>query len=145
MYRLNLEQGRFLNSLDTGAPSINCLALNPEHGLVCGGTADRRVTCWDPRDRTLAFTLDVAMRCQVNQTEEGDGQVAAVTAITQRNGINLGVGTSTGQVLLYDLRSSKPLLVKDHMYGLPIKRVLFTEGSEEEGRVLSMDNQVVRL
>ena len=47
------------------------------------------------------------------------------------------------QVLLYDLRSSKPLLVKDHMYGLPIKRVLFTEGSEEEGRVLSMDSQVV--
>jgi len=71
--------------------------------------------------------------------------VAAVTAITQRNGLNLGVGTSTGQVLLYDLRSSKPLLVKDHMDGLPIKRVLFTEGSEEEGRVLSMDNQVVRL
>ena len=31
------------------------------------------------------------------------------------------------------------------MYGLPIKRVLFTEGSEEEGRVLSMDSQVVRL
>ena len=47
------------------------------------------------------------------------------------------------QVLLYDLRSSKPLLVKDHMYGLPIKRVLFTRGSEEEGRVLSMDSQVV--
>ena len=46
---------------------------------------------------------------------------------------------------MYDLRSSKPLLVKDHMYGLPIKRVLFTEGSEEEGRVLSMDSQVVRL
>merc|ERR1719342_687265 len=85
------------------------------------------------------------MRCQVNQTEGGDGQVAAVTAITQRNGLNLGVGTSTGQVLLYDLRSSKPLLVKDHMYGLPIKRVLFTEGSEEEGRVLSMDSQVVRI
>jgi len=145
MYRLNLEQGRFLNSLDTGAPSINCLALNPEHGLVCGGTADGRVTCWDPRDRTLAGTLDVAMRCQVNQSEGGEGQVAAVTAITQRNGLNFGVGTSTGQVLLYDLRSSKPLLVKDHMYGLPIKRVLFTRGSEEEGRVLSMDSQVVRL
>ena len=107
---------RFLNSLDTGAPSINCLALNPEHGLVCGGTADGRVTCWDPRlavkkinivqkcsprDRTLAGTLDVAMRCQVNQIEGGDGQVAAVTAITQRNGLNFGVGTSTGQVEYY--------------------------------------------
>ena len=51
-----------------------------------------------PRDRTLAGTLDVAMRCQVKQTEGGVDQVAAVTAITQRNGLNLGVGTSTGQV-----------------------------------------------
>ena len=96
----------------------------------------------------------------MNQSEGGEGQVAAVTAITQRNGLNFGVGTSTGQVrywcpvrgldnvalpvqvLLYDLRSSKPLLVKDHMYGLPIKKVLFTLGSEEEGKVLSMDSQV---
>lgn len=32
------------------------------------------------------------------------------------------------------------------MYGLPIKRIVFTgEGGEEEGRVLSMDSQVVRL
>ena len=51
----------------------------------------------------MAGTLDVAMRCQVNQTEGGDGQVAAVTAITQRNGLNLGVGTSTGQVEIYGL------------------------------------------
>jgi ribosome biogenesis protein ENP2 len=50
-------------------------------------------------------------------------------------------------VLLYDIRSSKPLLVKDHMYGLPIKKVVFTgseEGAEEE-KVLSMDSQVVRI
>ena len=62
------------------------------------------------RDRTMAGTLDVAMRCQVNQTEGGDGQVAAVTAITQRNGLNLGVGTSTGQVENYGLLAN-PLTV----------------------------------
>merc|ERR1719481_860338 len=57
----------------------------------------------------------------------------------------MGVGTSTGQVLLCDIRSSKPLLVKDHMYGLPIKRVVFTGGGEEQNMVLSMDSQVVRI
>merc|ERR1719481_1957276 len=57
----------------------------------------------------------------------------------------MGVGTSTGQVLLCDIRSSKPLLVKDHMYGLPIKRVVFTGGGEESEKVLSLDSQVLRL
>ena len=36
-----------------------------------------------------------------------------VTAITHRDGLNMAVGSSTGKVVLYDLRSSKPLLVKD--------------------------------
>jgi len=143
MYRLNLEQGRFLNSLDTMAPSINCLATSPEHGLVCGGTTDGRVTCWDPRTRSLAGALDVALAAVTEDTAAGT--VPAVTAITHRSGLSMAVGTSTGQVLLYDLRSSKPLLVKDHMYGLPIKKVVFAGGGEEEARVLSVDSQVVRI
>ena len=143
MYRLNLEQGRFLNSLDTAAPAINCLATSPEHGLVCGGTTDGRVTCWDPRTRSLAGSLDVALAAVTEDTAAGT--VPAVTAITHRSGLSMAVGTSTGQVLLYDLRSSKPLLVKDHMYGLPIKKVVFAGGGEEEARVLSVDSQVVRI
>ena len=58
-----------------------------------------------------------------------------------RDGLTLGVGTTTGQVLLYDLRASKPLRTKDHMYGLPIKKLDF---HKEHGNdlVLSMDAQV---
>ena len=44
MYRLNLEQGRFLNSMDTAANSLNCLSINPQHSLVCAGTSDGRVS-----------------------------------------------------------------------------------------------------
>jgi len=35
------------------------------------------------------------------------------------------VGTSNGLVALYDLRSSRPLLVKDHMYGDKITDIKF--------------------
>ena len=40
--------------------------------------------------------------------------VPQVTSLAFRDGLNLGVGMSTGQILLYDIRSSKPLLIKDH-------------------------------
>jgi ribosome biogenesis protein ENP2 len=47
---------------------------------------------------------------------------------------------STGQVLLYDLRNNKPFRVKDHMYELPIKDVMFLND-----HVLSMDSSIVKI
>ena len=32
-------------------------------------------------------------------------------------GMNVAVGTSNGLVGIFDLRSQKPMIVKDHMYG----------------------------
>ena len=45
------------------------------------------------------------------------------------------------QILLYDLRSNQPLLVKDHNYDLPIKSLHF---QPEENLVLSMDSRILR-
>lgn len=56
--------------------------------------------------------------------------------------MTLGVGTTTGQVLLYDLRSNKPLRTKDHMYGLPIKKIEFHKEHNNDF-VLSLDAQVI--
>ena len=53
--------------------------------------------------------------------------VPQVTCLAARDGLNIAVG----QVLLYDVRASKPVLTKDHMYGLPIKKVVYTEGHEQ--------------
>ena len=44
------------------------------------------------------------------------------------------------QIMLYDLRSSKPLLIKDHNYGLPIKKVMF-----HQDLVLSLDEKVLKI
>ncbi len=46
------------------------------------------------------------------------------------------------QVLLYDIRSDKPLLVKDHYYGLPIKSVNFLD---TQNLVLSCDTRILKL
>ena len=46
------------------------------------------------------------------------------------------------QVLLYDLRSDKPLLMKDHQYGLPIKCIDF---HDSQGLVLSTDSKICKI
>jgi ribosome biogenesis protein ENP2 len=68
--------------------------------------------------------------------------VPAITALKCQGGLNLAVGTSTGQILLYDIRSSKPFFVKDHMYGLPIKCIDFHEKMD---LVYSMDSSIVKI
>ncbi|KAH9380324.1 hypothetical protein HPB48_013383 [Haemaphysalis longicornis] len=66
----------------------------------------------------------------------------SVTALAFRDALTMGVGTATGQILLFDIRSDKPLLVKDHLYGLPIKKLAF---HNEADVVMSMDAKVLKL
>ncbi|VDN31728.1 unnamed protein product [Cylicostephanus goldi] len=48
------------------------------------------------------------------------------------------------QVLVYDIRSSKPLIVKDHINGLPIKKIDFVV-RETDSLTLSMDSRVLKM
>lgn len=48
----------------------------------------------------------------------------------------------SSQILVYDLRSSHPLLVKDHYYGLPIKSLHFHESLD---LVLSADSKIIKM
>ena len=54
----------------------------------------------------------------------------------------MAVGTSTGHILLYDIRSSRPLLIKDHFYGIPIKKLLFHSTLDQ---VISLDAKSVKI
>ena len=65
-----------------------------------------------------------------------------MTSLKYRDGLTLGVGTSTGHVLLYDLRNGLPVRIKDHQYDLPIKDLAFHEPLD---LVLSMDCKIVKL
>ena len=54
---------------------------------------------------------------------QADAELTAVRF--DDSGLHCAVGTSNGLVALYDLRSSRPLLVKDHMYGDKITDIKF--------------------
>ncbi|XP_012678932.2 nucleolar protein 10 [Clupea harengus] len=140
VYRLNLEQGRFLNSLETSAAEHNVCDINPIHHLFATGTIEGKVECWDPRARNRVGLLDCALSSVTDSTEV-DG-LPSVTALKFNGSLGMAVGTSTGQVLLYDLRSSQPLLVKDHYYSLPIHSLNF---HEQLDLVISADSKIIKM
>lgn len=56
--------------------------------------------------------------------------------------MQLGVGTETGQVLLYDIRSREPFLVKDHLNKAKIKRIAF---NYDENIIYSLDEAIFKI
>ncbi|XP_043515134.1 nucleolar protein 10 isoform X2 [Frieseomelitta varia] len=139
IYRINLERGQFLQSFLTEASSVNKCEINSVHHLLTIGTEEGKIEAWDPRVRNRVGTLDCALHCVGENKLE---KVPAITSLKYQAGLTLGVGTSTGQILLYDIRSSKPFLIKDHMYGLPIKNVEFHQTMD---MVYSMDSSIVKI
>ncbi|KAG0237303.1 hypothetical protein BGW42_001223 [Actinomortierella wolfii] len=151
VYRLNLEQGRFLNSLVTDVDmsnggGINCGEINPAHQLYGCGTDNGTVEFWDLRVRGRVGILAPTIPDSVASIA---GDSLKISSLKFRNdGLTMAVGTSTGHVLMYDLRSSIPLYVKDHQYGYPIKSLHFHEGTQgEDGKtkVISADCKIIKI
>lgn len=135
-------QGRFLAPYSIGHGSaINVAEINPMHGLICTGTDAGFVECFDPRQRARVGCVDVASHIPAELL--GDAGIPQVTAIDCfGNGLTMAVGTSTGHVCLFDIRSARPELTKDHNNGMPINTV---KHHPESGYVISADTKGVKV
>ncbi|KAH7729244.1 hypothetical protein AAVH_02719 [Aphelenchoides avenae] len=140
IFRLNLEEGKFLEPLIADAPSLTACQFNEQHQLFVAGTTHGRVEAWDYRDRSRAATLDVASH--VMSDDNPLQSLPEVSCLKFKDALHLAVGTSTGHTILYDIRSSKPLLVKDQRMGLAIKQIEFVK---ESNLVLSMDSRALKM
>ncbi|KAK6989829.1 nucleolar protein 10 [Biomphalaria glabrata] len=139
--RINLEKGRFMKPLVSTATEINCCEFNPVNYLFGCGTKLGHLDCWDPRSRGNVGTLDIATSNFVQ--DFNIQEIPEITAMKFRNdGLTVALGTSTGHILLYDLRAQKPFHVKDHNYELPIKSIEF---EDSQNLVLSMDSKILKL
>jgi len=161
IYRLNLDQGRFMSPLvlhgDGGVDDIlgvNTIDINPAHQLLAFGIeGNGTVQFWDPRSRSSVGVLRLP-RSRLLPTGP-DGSVVdvdmglSVTAISSRmDGLSYAVGTSTGHTLLYDIRATRPFAIKDQGYGLPVKNLCWIEGGSRmagDGMVLSADKKVIKI
>jgi ribosome biogenesis protein ENP2 len=130
----------------------SCIAISPTHSLTAIGAEDGTVRFWDNRVPTTGgggpgdacllpfLNLDV-MSATIGRGfhDAYDGNIRGssysfpgdVTSLCFDDaGMRMCAGTRGGNVALYDMRSSKPLFVKEHQYGLPIHTVQFHSGSD---------------
>lgn len=166
VFRLNLEQGRFMRSyeVDVGgddftsagagalqgginAGSVNTGAVADEsHNLLAFGTSTGTVELFDSRAKGKAAILSPPA-----ETQNGMGK-AEVTALEfHRSGLTLGTGSSEGIVHLFDLRSPTPVLKKDQGYGYPIHTIdfltpsTFTREQTTEPKILTSDKRIIKI
>lgn len=157
IYRLNLDQGRFMTPLslqsDSGGEvvAVNTVDVNPVHQLLAFGVeGNGTVQFWDPRSRACVGVLRLPKsRLMPTGVSNSVSDSLSVTAISSRvDGLSYAIGTSTGHTLLYDIRSPTSFSLKDQGYGLPIKKVIWIEGGSRmagDGMVLSADKKVIKI
>ncbi|PWZ08122.1 Nucleolar protein 10 [Zea mays] len=141
LYRINLEQGRFLASLSSESPAINAVTRSKIHGLVACGGEDGAVECFDMRKKTSVGRINIPAVSSEDYSQE-------VTSLQfdEDQGYFMAVGTSTGKISIYDLRMSSPLRVKDHMYGSPILNIKWHQTlNSTEPKLITADKHIVRI
>lgn len=136
IYRLNLERGQFLQPFESQCSGFNTSDVNPEHHLLCVGSSEGTIEAWDPRDKKKCATLDVAMKIKNNR------DFPAITSVKFKNGLQMGVGTASGHVLIYDIRASEPLIIKDHLNRIPVKKIAF---NSSQNVVCSLDSAMLKI
>uniref|UniRef100_A0A2P2I8Z2 Nucleolar protein 10-like n=1 Tax=Hirondellea gigas TaxID=1518452 RepID=A0A2P2I8Z2_9CRUS len=146
IYRLNLFQGRFLNSLDAETMGVNKLLFNKHHGLLLCGTDDGLLKCWDPRTRAKVGVLDCGKHMMEHAANSFEEELKSrkdlrITALECNGHFTLAVGNQTGQILMYDLRCNSPYLVRDHYMRAPINALHF----HYSGNVFSMSPKVLKI
>jgi ribosome biogenesis protein ENP2 len=134
VYRLNLEEGRFLAPWETGSAGLTGVSVSSGHGLAAVSGEDGSVEIWDGRSRTRAGRVE----CPGGV----GGSVPELTCVEwDWSGLHVGAGTSDARCVLWDVRSSRPLHVKEHPNDTPVVRVRFHAGS---GNVVSADKRAIR-
>jgi ribosome biogenesis protein ENP2 len=153
LYRLNLEEGRFSEpwSIEPSSVSASCISVAPSQPLAAVGCNDGVVRFWD--NRSPDTLLKPFLKLDVQSATAGYGfadeynvynhNPNEITSVAHDpSGLYMAAGTAGGLVALYDVRSSKPLHIKEHKHGMPIHTLKFHPGS---GCVLSSDEKLVKV
>jgi ribosome biogenesis protein ENP2 len=110
------------------------------HGLVACGGEDGAVEFFDMRMKSSA--------ARINAVTHGGDAAAEVTAIEfdDSEGLQVAVGSSAGKVFIYDLRTSTPIRVKDHMYESPILNIKWQRTlNTQQPKLITTDKHIVRI
>ncbi|KAJ2156206.1 Small ribosomal subunit biogenesis [Coemansia sp. RSA 552] len=150
VYRLNIDQGRFMAPMQTQSQKgINVVRVNPAHQLFGFGAEDGSVEFWDPRAKNRIGVLEPTIPNAAGSMDGTQGGFEITAMDFRADGLGTAVGTSSGHVLLYDLRQARPWQVKDQQYGLPIKTLQWVESGNAEdvsgAKIMSADSRIIKL
>lgn len=161
VFRINLETGAFVESYSTGShEGVNHVEVcegGPASGVVLMAGCDGVLEAWDSRSASCAARLAVSSTtpgasATSTLTSTGTAMTGELRHVAVEQGgssLRMACGTEHGEVLLYDMRLGRPLLVKDHMNGLPIVKTYFFHGRSsatgESSFVLSADTRSVKV
>lgn len=140
LYRLNLDQGRYLNpfvlDIDPEKGSgANHVSFNNVNGLISVGLEDGTVEFWDSRAKSKIAKLSLPSSNALTNNFQ------ITTTAFKNDGLGFACGTSNGYSYLYDLRSSIPTLVKDQGYGFDIKKITYLN----ENQFLATDKRIAKI
>lgn len=121
---------------------VKVASINPANQLFGFGGTNGQLEFWHPRERRKIGSLDVGSVVMRSMDFGLVDSIPEITCLTfGDDGLKFAVGTSSGQVLLYDLRRPTPLLIKDHQYGFPIKSATF----HSSGNIVSSDSKIIKI
>lgn len=137
IYRLNLEEGRFMKPLQYQDVGVNCLALNQFLDLTFAGGDDGKLGLFD--NKTSKRSKFYKFKKLVSEFEvSADEQI---TALYSKSQLQVMTGTSEGVVKLFDLRYSGAVRTQRHPYMLPIHTITEHKAS---GKIITSDEKSVR-
>ncbi|WZZ66399.1 hypothetical protein YC2023_077769 [Brassica napus] len=132
------RMGRDL-TYDNRSCDLICAASSPDLYRI-NLEQDGAVECFDMRMKLSA--------ARINAVAHGGDVAAEVTAIEfdDSEGLQVAVGSSAGKVFIYDLRTSAPIQVKDHMYESPILSIKWQRTlNTQEPKLITTDKHIVRI
>ena len=127
IYRLDLEQGTFMSPIPAHCAELTKIALSPVHQMLAVGNIQGEVECYDSRSRDCLQCVKIF-----------DAETRAIRF--RDDGMQMAVGSETGVVKLFDIRSSRPLLQFEHAYETPVTSLKFSGD-----HLLSSDRKTLRI
>lgn len=167
-YRLDLESGMFLAPIETELEFINTGKVSSSLPLLLLGGDRGKIELWDLRDKLMAASLMINDTTKCNDNDigstnldykgQGEGSKfdwfnatssgfdSVTTSAFSKDGLRFSLGLSNGNVVIYDVRSSKPLQVKSHRSDLPIMDLHYTYCNDFGRDVLvTADRQSIKI
>lgn len=141
IYRLNLQEGRFMKPMETNIDGINSIRINSNLNILgCVGSYGK-MEIWDIRSRNKIAYLPLEEDLNIiNDSKNlffGNDELTSI----EFNDFYMAIGNKLGTVKMMDLRNNKPLYTIKHPYKKPVHTLKFHNSSTS---IASVDCKMIK-